>query len=181
MDETDAELVARVRQGSRDAAGRLAERHLRACRAVALAITGSLDSAEDVCQDGFVYAMAHIDACREPARFGAWLRQIVRSHARNHLRDHPAGRRQPLEDVANRASADAPDRHAEHALLRDRLVAALATLSEQRREVVLLHDLEGWTHQEIAERMRLPPGTVRSHLHYARGALRRLLASLEPE
>ena len=60
-------------------------------------------------------------------------------------------------------------------------VRALDTLSVERREVVLLHDLEGWTHAEIAERMELPAGTVRSHLHFARRALRRLLAGLEPE
>jgi RNA polymerase sigma-70 factor (ECF subfamily) len=40
---------------------------------------------------------------------------------------------------------------------------------------VLLHDLEGWTHREIAERLELPAGTVRSHLHYARRRLRDLL------
>jgi RNA polymerase sigma-70 factor (ECF subfamily) len=56
-----------------------------------------------------------------------------------------------------------------------RLNAALQALSAQQREVVLLHDLEGWTHREIAERLELPAGTVRSHLHYARRRLRDLL------
>lgn len=181
MDETDAELVARVRQGSRDAAGKLAERYLRGCRAVALAITGDIPTAEDACQDGFVYAMAHIEDCRQPERFGGWLRQIVRSHARNQVRDRKSDRNRPLEDAVDQAVGPSPAQDAERALLRRRLLAALDTLSLERREVVLLHDLEGWTHAEIAERMDLPAGTVRSHLHFARRTLRRLLAGLEPE
>ena len=51
----------------------------------------------------------------------------------------------------------------------------LDELSDVQREVVLLHDLEGWKHREIAERLELPSGTVRSHLHFARKALRNLL------
>jgi len=58
----------------------------------------------------------------------------------------------------------------------------LQRLSEVQREVVLLHDLEGWRHREIAERLGMPSGTVRSHLHYARKRLREVLAGyIEPE
>jgi RNA polymerase sigma-70 factor (ECF subfamily) len=71
--------------------------------------------------------------------------------------------------------AESPADAAVRSDLRDRLLAALAQLPEDRREVVLLHDLEGWTHREIAEQMKLPPGTVRSHLHHARRRLRELL------
>ena len=55
----------------------------------------------------------------------------------------------------------------------------VSELPQDRREVLLLHDLEGWTHREIAERMGLPPGTVRSHLHHARRRMRSLLPELE--
>ena len=75
MHETDAELVAAVRRGSREAAGRLAERYLRACRAVALAITRETAGAEDVCQDAFVAAIERIGDCRDPDRFGAGRRE----------------------------------------------------------------------------------------------------------
>jgi RNA polymerase sigma-70 factor (ECF subfamily) len=57
-------------------------------------------------------------------------------------------------------------------MLRERLEAAVATLPSIQREIVLLHDLEGWKHREIAERLDIPSGTVRSHLHFARKALR---------
>jgi RNA polymerase sigma-70 factor (ECF subfamily) len=51
-------------------------------------------------------------------------------------------------------------------------------LSDERREVLLLHDLEGWPHSDIAQRMELPEGTVRSHLHFARRAMRHRLREL---
>jgi RNA polymerase sigma-70 factor, ECF subfamily len=177
-DETDAELVAGVRRGSREAAGRLAERYLRASRAVALSIVDEVSGAEDVCQDAFVYAIERIDDCRHPERFGAWLLQIVRNRSRNHVRDRKGGRMVPLDGQEIAGARDSPARDAERSELRDRLLAALAEIPEDRREVVLLHDLEGWTHREIAERMALPPGTVRSHLHHARRRLRELLGGL---
>ncbi|HYH82870.1 MAG TPA: RNA polymerase sigma factor, partial [Longimicrobium sp.] len=159
-------------------AGRLAERYLRGARAVALAVVGEPADAEDVCQDAFVSAIARIDDCRKPDRFGAWLFQIVRNRARDHLRG--AGRKViPIDAVSVESPEASPARQAERADLRGRLLDALAELPEDRREVVLLHDLEGWTHQEIAERMELPPGTVRSHLHYARKRLRALLSPLD--
>ena len=175
---SDAELVEGVRRGSRDAAERLAGRHLRGCRAVALAITGGIAGAEDACQDAFVYAIERIDDCRDPARFGAWLRQIVRNRARNQVRDEKRDRIVPLDSVAEPPGRSSPAHDTERAEIRDRLLSALRTLPEDRREVVLLHDLEGWTHREIAERMDLPAGTVRSHLHLARKALRALLGAL---
>ena len=71
-----------------------------------------------------------------------------------------------------------PDRIAETRELRDLLEQALAGLPEVQRQIVLLHDLEGWKHREIAERLELPAGTVRSHLHFARKTLRLALEEL---
>jgi len=174
MEETDAQLVLAVRGGDRAAADRLLQRYLRACRAVALAVTGSEDDADDVCQDGFITAIARIGECRDPARFGGWLLQIVRNRARNQLRARAVRETRAIREEANGNTAD-PAAAAERTELRLRLNAALQALSAQQREVVLLHDLEGWTHREIAERLELPAGTVRSHLHYARRKLRDLL------
>ena len=178
--ESDARLVARVRRGDRDASAELVGRYLRACRAVALAVTGDEADADDVCQDAFVAAIERIDDCRRPERFAAWLMQIVRNRARDHLR---AGRRTtvPLDRVTLESGEAGPDAAAARGEMRVRLLAALRVLPEARREVLLLHDLEGWTHREIAERLGLPPGTVRSHLHHARRRMRALLPELEEE
>jgi RNA polymerase sigma-70 factor (ECF subfamily) len=174
MEETDAQLVLAVRGGDRAAADRLLQRYLRGCRAVALAVTGSEDEADDVCQDGFITAITRIDECRDPERFGGWLLQIVRNRARNQLRSRAVRETWSLPEDATGDAVD-PAAAAERTELRSRLNAALQVLPVQQREVVLLHDLEGWTHREIAERLELPAGTVRSHLHYARRKLRDLL------
>ncbi|MEX2582893.1 MAG: sigma-70 family RNA polymerase sigma factor [Gemmatimonadota bacterium] len=179
MAQSDAELVAAVRGGSREAAGRLAERYLRATRAVALAIVRNVAAAEDVCQDAFVQSIERIADCRDPDRYGAWLLQIVRNRSRNHLRDEPAARALPLDAHPTVSAEPSPHQSAERAEIRERILAALEELSEHRRVILLLHDLEGWTHLEIAERLEMPHGTVRSHLHYARKQLRALLRELE--
>ncbi|NCG33302.1 MAG: sigma-70 family RNA polymerase sigma factor, partial [Proteobacteria bacterium] len=70
------------------------------------------------------------------------------------------------------------DRIAETIELRDMLKAALAALPEVQQQIVMLHDVEGWKHREIAERLELPSGTVRSHLHFARKALRNALGTM---
>ncbi|MGH7525579.1 MAG: RNA polymerase sigma factor [Gemmatimonadales bacterium] len=114
------------------------------------------------------------------SRFGGWLLQIVRNRARNLMRHHDVRRADPL-DEHTLAGGPSPAVEIEQHEVRERLRAALAVLSEIQREIVLLHDLEGWTHGEIAERLELPTGTVRSHLHHARRRLREILGNLESE
>lgn len=181
MEETDAELVAGVRRGDREAAARLVERYLRASRAVAVSIIHETFGAEDVSQDAFVYAIERIDECRNPDKFGAWLLQIVRNRSRNYLRDSKDSRSIATEDHDVSSNEPLPDRQAEHAQVRDRLLAALSQLPEDRATVLLLHDLEGWTHAQIAEKLDIPAGTIRSHLHYARKRLRELVPELKDE
>ena len=82
-----------------------------------------------------------------------------------------------LDGVHVALSAD-PARDFERAQLKERLESALKTLTEVQRRVVLMHDLEGFKHREIATELGVPEGTVRSHLFLARRALRQLLGGL---
>jgi RNA polymerase sigma-70 factor, ECF subfamily len=165
MEETDAALVARVRAGDGRAADRLLERYFRACRAIALAVTRNEADADDACQEGFIAAIERIDSCRSrPIR-----RLAVPDRpqpARNLVRHHAVRAAEPLE-LNELAGEESTAAELERSELRNRIIPALAELSEAQREVVLLHDLEGWTHQQIAGRLELPAGTVRSHLHHA--------------
>lgn len=170
----DVELVDGVRHGDVEAAEALARRHLPGCRAVALAIVGDPSLADDLAQDAFVAAIEGIDGCRRPERFASWLGQIVRNRARDELKSKRRRDAVPLDAVSLRSRAS-PEKDAELAELRDRLLGALAELPEERRVVLILHDMEDWTHREIAEHLGLPEGTVRSHVHHARRALRGLL------
>ncbi len=175
MTETDARLVELAREGDRDAFEVLVRRHVGAAYAVALATLGEPAEAEDATQDALIRALERLDDCREPARFGAWLITIARNRAYSLRRRRRVRQAEPLEHVRRGDAKSDTAAVAERNELRERLARALETLSEVQREVVLLHDLEGWTHREIGERLMMPEGTVRSHLFYARRALRERL------
>ena len=174
MDEmTDdvAELVRRTLLGDAGAAERLVKLHLGAAYAVALAVTREGADAEDVVQDAMVQALERLGEC-QPERFPGWLLRIVRNRALNHRRYLGVRAARPLAEAGDHPGRDSPARDAERAELRDRLSAGLEKLTAVQREVLLLHDLEGWKHREIAAALALPEGTVRHHLFHARRAMR---------
>jgi RNA polymerase sigma-70 factor, ECF subfamily len=173
--ETDARLVRRARDGDRSAFEILVRRHLRAAYAVALAELADSRDAEDAVQDSFITALERLDDCRDPAAFSAWFRRIVRNRARSVRRRERIRDTSSLDMVLTARSTDDPARDLERTDMRQRLEMALGKLTDVQRQVVLMHDLEGFRHREIAADLGLPEGTVRSHLFLARRALRDLL------
>lgn len=180
----DAALVERVRAGDADAFNQLARRHIKAVHAAALSVTGEGSDAEDVVQDAFVIALERLDDCQPAEKFRPWLLTITRNRALDLLRRNKVRRYEPIDtadgtnDSVSASSAPTPLKHAELADMRAHLEAGIATLTPVRREVLLLYDLEGWSHAEIAEHLQLAVPTVRSHLFLARRDLR---ARLSPE
>ncbi len=168
---TDGDLVHRAKRGDEFAFGQLVERYQRASYAVALSVTGRHEDAEDAAQESFLVALQRLDECRSPERFAGWLMTIVRNRSRNLVRRESLRHTDQVPPRV-RSLVPTPDRVAETSELRGMLKEALAALPEAQRQIVLLHDLEGWKHREIADRLGLPSGTVRSHLHFARKALR---------
>jgi RNA polymerase sigma-70 factor (ECF subfamily) len=175
MDASDATLVERTRRGDAAAFDALVRRHLRAAYAVALARVGEPADAEDVCQDAFITALRRIDDCRQPDRFAAWLLRIVRNRAHDHVRGRTVREAVPLDEDSLASTGPDPLREASRAELHTDLIEALAGLTELQREVLLLFDLEGWSHREIAERLGISEGSARVHLHHGRRALRERL------
>jgi len=174
MEPGDAELVALARQDDPRAFERLVRRHYPAALAVALAVMGNLSDAEDVCHDAFVRALARLEDCRQPDRFAQWLCAIVRNHARNELQ-RPANRLVSSIDERTAATTDDVPRKLQEGELRTVLERALGLLSPVQREVVLLHDLHDWPHEEIAESIGTSAGMSRQHLFKARRTLREAL------
>ena len=84
---------------------------------------------------------------------------------------------EPLEHAPGVYANSNPGRDAELAELREQLVEALAHVTDTQREVVLLHDLEGWKHREIAHQLEISEGMSRHHLFTARRILRERLGS----
>jgi RNA polymerase sigma factor (sigma-70 family) len=174
---SDGELVARIRNGDAAAFETLMRRHFRMAYLVAFAQLGNRADAEDVCQDAFVRCWEHIDECRAPERVSAWLATIVRNLAHNR-REFLHLRRVEVLDPAGLLSKSRTESRAEREDLWRRLTTALLLLSDVQREVVLLHDLEGWKHDEIAERIGISTLMSRRHLSEARKRLRLQLADL---
>lgn len=139
---------------------------------VALRLVGNHADAEDVCQDALATVVRRIGECRQPECFVAWLVRIVRNRGISLLRRRGVRATVPLEAVGEVAGGDGPERDLERAELRGRLAEALGGLTRLQREVVVLYDLEGWRHAEIAARLGITEGSARVHLYNARRALR---------
>ncbi len=171
---SDADLVALASRGDGDAADALVRRYYRAAFAVALGVLGNRQDAEDVCQEAFVKALERLEDCREPSRFAPWIMTIVRNRA---LSYHGYRKiRETSELLPEIAEApDSPVADTLNAELGERLETALGALNATQREVVLLHDMDGWTHGQIAEALDMTEVRSRQHLFVARKILRERL------
>lgn len=167
----DALLVERARVGDAGAFETLVRRYTRSAFAVALGVVKEPSDAEDVVQDAFITALERLEDC-DPDRFGAWFLRVVRNRAHSVRRYLGVREAAPLDAVPTASTDPGPARETERSQLRGELVKAIGELTDVQREVVLLHDLEGWKHREIGALLDLPEGTVRAHLFHARRALR---------
>jgi len=172
---SEADLVARTLSGERAAFGVLVERYAPQARRVARAVLGDSDEADDAAQDGFLSALVKLGQYDARRPFGPWLMRIVANAATDRRRRRQVRRVEPL-DPGLVGGGPRPDTDAVRSELGDRLRAALAELPPRRRTAVVLFDVEGYSHAEIAEMLGIPEGTVRSEVFHARRRLRALLA-----
>lgn len=171
----DAELSARAAAGDRAAFGRLVERYAGQARRLAYAMLGSADDADDAAQDGFLAALKSIERY-DPARpFGPWLLRIVANAAADRRRRLRV-RATEVIPVDSPTGEPSPERVTDQNAFRAALNVALAKLPARQRIAVVLLDMEGYSHREIAEVVKVPEGTVRSDVFHARRALRDALA-----
>ncbi len=170
-------LVVAAQKGDQGAFGALVRLHQRRAYAVARAIVGTHEDAEDAVQDGFLHAYRALDRFLPDQAFGAWLHRIVANAALDLMRRRKVRAAEELPETVAAPFRDPGE--ADH--LRGRLTAALGLLSERQRAVIVLHDVEGFKHAEIGSMLGIPEGTARSDLHHARAALRRTLGGLRSE
>ena len=165
-------LMAGLAAGDRDALAQLYHRTRAAVYGLALSILGSGHDAEDVTQDTFVTAWEKCHLYRPQGTPMAWLLTITRNLARMKLRDR--GRTQDLgEEQWQAIPAQSPSVTPEDRAV---LEAALKILSDQERQIVMLHAAAGLKHREIAKLLELPLPTVLSKY---RRALSKLKTKLE--
>jgi RNA polymerase sigma-70 factor, ECF subfamily len=174
---TERDHVVAAQKGSDAAFAELVRLHQRRAYAVARAIVLSHEDAEDAVQDGFLHAYRALDRFRSDQPFGAWLNRIVANAALDLVRRRKVRDADELPETVALPFRD-PGESDE---LRRRLADALTHLTDRQRAVIVLHDVEGYTHGEIGSMLGIPEGTARSDLHHARAALRRLLKDVRSD
>lgn len=174
---TERDLVRAAQRGSRDAFGGLVHLHRERAYAVARAIVTTHEDAEDAVQEGFLNAFRALNRFRPDQPFGAWLHRIVANAAFDLARRRKVRTTETLQDSVALPFRDP----AEADELRRRLSEGLALLTDRQRAVIVLHDVEGFTHGEIGAMLGMPEGTARSDLHHARSTLRRALEDLRSD
>ncbi|MEQ1856746.1 MAG: sigma-70 family RNA polymerase sigma factor [Longimicrobiales bacterium] len=172
--QTERQLIRLAADGDTRAIRTLYDRYAPRVYAVVRRIAADDDAAQDYAQEAWIRAVRALPTFRGDARFSTWLHRIAVNAALQALRK---------ADTRNRREEDAVDdvpvgpRHAD-SLLQKRLEDALDTLPEGMREVLILHDVEGYTHEEIGDVLGVTSGTSKSQLFKARAKMRALLSGL---
>jgi RNA polymerase sigma-70 factor, ECF subfamily len=165
--------VVKLQRGDESACEPLARMFLRSCYAVALAVLRHPQDAEDAAQEALVRAMDRVDQLREPERFTGWLMQIVRNEATSLLKKRNNRSRQ----LSRFDSLDPQGAPVAPCGLRADLLDALDTLGQTQREVLLLHDMGGWTHAQTGSLLGITEVNSRQYLFTARKAMRQTMES----
>ena len=181
----DAELIAAIKRsdpGSREA---LYHRYKKRVYGLALRIVGPVD-AEEVAQEAFIRIFRGLPKFRGDAALSTWIYRLAVNAALSH-RTRRAGARLLTREGQSDSQLDSLERAIEaqpavepvqgDAVLRARLERALVRLPTGYRTVIVLHDVEGLEHEEIASILRCHVGTSKSQLHKARARLREILAA----
>ncbi len=167
------DLIDGARNGDPVAVGRLYEQHAARVYAVVRRVCGDVDRAEDLAQEAWLRAFRALPTYRGDASFATWLHRVAVNVALHDLRTRKRLGERPLDEGALPSPAVR-----EQPLLRVRLEGAIDRLPAGMREVLVLHDVEGYKHHEIAEMLGVSTGTCKSQLYKARARMRELL---EPE
>lgn len=168
--ESDDELLARFRAGDERAFARLMRKHEGTVFNICLRMTSNRSDALDASQETFVTLYRRAHSFRGDAAFSTWLYRIAVNCSHDLLRKR--GRSLPTEDIGD----PEPERSPEDATAAQIDVArALARLPEEYRVAVVLHDIAGASHDEIATTLDVPVGTVKSRISRGRRALATIL------
>ena len=172
---TDTQLVARCLAGDRSAERALYDAHVDRVYRLAYRLAGDADLAQDFTQETFIRAFGRLSQYRGDASLATWLHTIATSVSLNGMRSvtRLRTRNVSIDDAGDLPASQA--RTSPHDL-RERLHAAIDALSVKLRPVFVMHDVEGYTHDEIGTALGIPAGTSKARLFDARAKLRAALA-----
>jgi RNA polymerase sigma-70 factor, ECF subfamily len=191
----DGKLVARARQGDRDAYRVLVERYQRRVYHLAYSLLRNREDAADVSQEAFVKVFLHLSTFKGDSSFATWLFRIANNLSIDLIRRRGTSASVEFEEdaaatvegselqgagIAAHLAAN-PQRQTLRRELGEKLEGALARLPEKHRAILLLREIEGFSYEQIAEALEIPAGTVMSRLFHARAKMQKLLSDYMAE
>ena len=168
---TDLELIRQAQEGDPSAIRELHTRHASRVYSVVRRLAGDDALAEDWAQEAWIRVFRALPSFRGESRFTTWLHRIAVNSALHGRRWRERRVRHEMPMPTSLPMGETGD----STVLRLRLERALEKLPDRMRQVLVLHDVEGYTHEEIAEFMGVTPGTSKSQLFKARARMRELL------
>ncbi len=183
-------IISAAARGDRDAFGQLVRLYERFVMSAVRAKVDNEADALDVSQEVFIKAWRSLPSYRGDCRFSTWIYKISANACFDFLRRETKAQTEAMPTFTDKdgdeVTAELPDESVgsspEEAYERSERIravrAAIASLSVEQREVVMLRDIEGRSYEEISEMLELEIGTVKSRLNRARAALKELLAEL---
>lgn len=170
---TDTSLIQRAVDGDERAMRQLWSQHAPHIDAVVRRLVGNSDDAVDIAQEVWIQIFRALPTYRGDSQFGTWAHRIAVNRTLNALR-----RTRRLERIETDIEEDTAsvEHGSERAMLAASIEDATARLSPGARTVFVMHDVEGYTHEEIAAELGITPGGSKSQLFKARARLRKLLA-----
>jgi len=173
--ETDAAIVRRAIEGDERAMRLLWNQHAAHVDAVVRRLAADPDLAEDIAQEVWIQIFRALPSWRGDAKFSTWVHRVAINRTLNALR---RTKRLAATETAIEEDSAYVEQDADRSMLAQSIDEAARQLSPGARTVFLLHDVEGYTHEEIAMELGITPGGSKSQLFKARAKLRRLLAPL---
>jgi RNA polymerase sigma-70 factor (ECF subfamily) len=181
----EADLIRRLKRREEAAFNELVLRYEDRVFRLVMRMLGDPEEAEDLAQEVFITVFQSIDGFRGDAKLSTWLYRVASNQCKNrikYLKRRARDAKQPFDELAHRrevhsstlgtsAQLPQPDAMAEGRQTESLIQAALASLAQEHRELIVLRDIESLTYDEIQEITGLAQGTVKSRLHRARLAL----------
>ncbi len=181
----DAQLIDEALAGATAAFGQLVLKYQDRLYNTVAHVVGSVDEAQDVVQDAFVQAFLKLESFERESAFYTWLYRIAFNLAvSRRRRQRPTVSVDQVKEISGaepRSLGPGPSDGLERQERAGQVQAALATLTEEHRSILVLREIDGCCYETIAEILDLPVGTVRSRLHRARMQLRDQLKAILQE
>lgn len=180
MSPSDAELVARIREGDMQACQIVVERYQRLLYSIAYGLVSDHSEASDIIQQVFIRFFEKVDKVRNPEALKTYLARSTTNESIDRLRKVKRRRTVSLDDIKAQETLPlkdgrTPERHVKRKEIAKLIRWAISKLSKTQQQVVVLSFIEGLSYAEIAQILKCEEVTVRTHLHRARKRLQELL------